>query len=217
MLSGIALNQSSSGYIKYRPVAAEYRHFETSAGGPLPSFGDIGTGGLGSATFHLSRQGYHSVEVRVSSAKHPIIATPYAPFVELMQEIKSGFGRTMSYLPGVFGVSRQTLYNWQAGEIPKEHHHPKIQQLAAAAHAFKEAGFKPTPTNLEQTVAQRRSLLWLIGNGADGYETAKKLINIVQRGTASQAKLDAIMAGRKPIKLEVSDMGTPSFSEDIQG
>lgn len=214
MLSALAVNQSTSGYIEYKPATAEYRRAEASAGGPLPAFGDVGTGGQGSAAFFLLRQGYQSVVVRVSPSKNPGQDNQYAPFVDLMQEIKSGFGRTMSYLPGVFGVSRQTLYNWQAGETPKELHHAKIRQLAAAARVFKEEGFKPTPANLGQTVAQGKSLLKLIGEGADGEDSAKKLIRIVQRGAASQAKLDAILAGRKPVKLDVSDMGTPAFNED---
>lgn len=81
--------------------------------------------------FVTSRQGYRPYAVvKVEGAASP---EPYAPYTDLMKEVKVGFGRTMSHLPAVFGVSRQTLYNWLSGEIPKEQHQGKLVQLAAAA------------------------------------------------------------------------------------
>src|SRR5882762_7247470 len=70
---------------------------------PLPHFAEPGTGGLLSEAFYRARiAGYRLVELEQQRT----------PFVELMQVVKTGFGRTMTRLPEVFGVSRQTLYNW---------------------------------------------------------------------------------------------------------
>ena len=131
-----------------------------------------------------------------------------------MKEVKAGFGRTMSHLPVVFGVSRQTLYNWLNGETPKEQHQDKLVQLAAAARAFTEAGFKPTALSLERTVAQGRSFVELIEQGADGKETAERLVRIEKRGTVAKAKLDALLGGRTPSRPDVSEMGRPELNED---
>lgn len=132
----------------------------------------------------------------------------------LMNELKSGFVRSLSSLPPIFGVSRQTLYNWLNGEIPKEQHQNKIEQLAAAARVFSSAGFKPTVTALERTVAQGMSFVELIGHGADGKETAERLIRIVNRGSASRAKLDSLLGNRTPVHPDVSDMGRPAFNRE---
>jgi hypothetical protein len=79
----------------------------------------------------MSRQGYSPfaiLEVELATDQDT-----YAPYTDLMKEVKTGFGRTMSHLPAVFGVSRQTLYNWLNGETTKEQHQGKLVQLAAAA------------------------------------------------------------------------------------
>ena len=197
----------------YRPAPAIYKRATAGDGGPLPCFGGSGTGGVDSVYFVMSRPGYSSyaiLKVEPAAAQET-----FAPYTDLMKEVKTGFGRTMSHLPAVFGVSRQTLYNWLNGETPKEPHQGKLVQLAAAARAFTEAGFKPTALSLERTVAQGRSFVELIGQGADGKETAEKLVRIEKRGTVAKAKLNALLGGRTPSRPDVSDMGRPAFNEDV--
>jgi transcriptional regulator with XRE-family HTH domain len=143
----------------------------------------------------------------------PVQAPDSAPYAELMQVIKAGFGRTMTRLPEVFGVSRQTLYNWLNGETPKPAQQEKLKQLAEAARMFSKLGFKPTSLALDRTISQGKSLLQLLSEGADGRDAAKKLVRIVQRGNEARAKLDELLGGRKA-RLEASDMGTPSLDED---
>ena len=197
----------------YRPAPAISNRATVGDGGPLPCFGGSGTGGVESVYFVMSRQGYSPyaiLKVELAAAQET-----FAPYTNLMKEVKAGFGRTMSHLPAVFGVSRQTLYNWLNGETPKEQHQDKLVQLAAAARAFTEAGFKPSALSLERTVAQGRSFVELIGQGADGKETAERLVRIEKRGTVAKAKLDALLGGRTPSRPDVSDMGRPAFNEDV--
>lgn len=168
---------------------------------------EVGTGGMALKAFVLQAYGYRPFKVIEAST-----VEEQAPFAKLMQQVKAGFGRTMSRLPEVFGVSRQTLYNWLEGETPKEQHQERLRQLAQAATMFAELGVKPTAVMLDRTVAQGKTFLQLMADGADGKETAKKLIRIVQRGGESRAKLDALLAGRKA-KLEATDVGAPSLDE----
>ncbi|NRF69201.1 hypothetical protein HLB44_19580 [Aquincola sp. S2] len=198
----------------YRPVPAACVPAPVVDGGPLPLFGGIGTGGLESASYYLARAGYRPYEVLHPAEPAAAVAERPAPFVDLMQTVKDGFGRTMSSLPEVFGVSRQTLYNWLAGEIPKEQHHAKLQALAAAARVFQELGFKPTSSSLGRTVLHGKSLLQLIGDGANGDEVARRLVRVSQRGSEARTKLDAVLGGRKAPRLDAADMGTPSLVED---
>lgn len=192
--------------VGYRPAPAIYRR-AISCGSPLPVIGAAGTGGLEGEHYYSLRMGYRPFEV-VLVVKQP----EQAPFVKLMQVVKIGFGRTMTRLPEVFGVSRQALYNWLDGETPKEAHHAKLRQLAAAAHVFTELGFKPTSLALDRTVSQGKSLLKLLSEGADGREMAEKLVRIDRRGAASRVKLDTLLDGRRA-RPEASDLGTPSFDE----
>lgn len=202
-----------NAHAHYQPAPAIYGRAPVAEGGPLPCFGGVGTGGVEGVHFVTSRQGYRPYAVvKVEAAASP---EPYAPYTDLMKEVKVGFGRTMSHLPAVFGVSRQTLYNWLSGEIPKEQHQGKLVQLAAAARVFTEARFKPTALALDRTVAQGKSFVELLGAGADGKETAQRLVRIAKRGATSREKLDALLADRTPSRLDVSDMGRPSLNEDV--
>ena len=190
----------------YRPVPAVYSRAQVLER-PLP-IQVVGTGGVASALFVRQAFGYQPYEV----LEQPQLIDN-APYAELMGQVKAGFGRTMSRLPEVFGVSRQTLYNWLEGETPKVAHHERLRQLAEAAQVFAGLGIKPTTPMLDRTVAQGKSFLQLMAVGADGQETAKKLICIVQRGNDSRAKLDTLLGGRRA-KLSASDIGAPALDEN---
>jgi len=196
----------------FRPAVAIYGQTPVAEGGSLPCFGGSGTGGIEDGDFVMSRQGYSPFTILWDD--FATTSSTYTPYTDLMKEVKAGFGRTMSHLPAVFGVSRQTLYNWLNGETPKQQHQGKLVQLAAAAHAFTEAGFMPSAQSLDRTVAQGKSFMELIGQGADGKTTAEQLIRIERRGATARSKLDALLGDRTPLRLDEADMGRPALNEE---
>jgi hypothetical protein len=211
---GLAVHPGDfNAHAHYRPVPVIQRRTTIGDGSPLPSFGGSGTGGIEGVQFVMSRQGYSPFVVL--RAEPAITQKAYAPYTDLMKEVKAGFGRTISYLPAVFGVSRQTLYNWLNGEIPKEQHQGKLIQLAAAARVFAEVGFKPTALSLDRTVSQGKSFIELIGQGADGKETATRLVRVEKRGAMAQEKLNALLGERSSSSPEIADMGRPTVNEDV--
>ncbi|MCA6109476.1 hypothetical protein [Bradyrhizobium cenepequi] len=210
-LADLAMPDLATG-TGYRPVPAIHSHTRP-ASQVLPTIGAAGTGGIESGDYYrrmyVLQIGYQAFLVVVPPAQAP----DAAPYAELMQVIKTGFGRTLTRLPEVFGVSRQTLYNWINGETPKPAHQEKLRQLAEAARIFSALGFKPTSLALDRTITQGKSLLQLLSEGADGREAARKLVRVVQRGVEARTKLDDILGGRKA-RPEASDIGTPSLDED---
>lgn len=196
----------------YQPVPAHHFRVEVE-NRPQPFLiGEVGTGGLASEAYYRARIGYQPFAIEDGTVHE--LALPYVPWAALMADVKTGFGRTMSRLPEVFGVSRQTLYNWLAGETPKEVHQTRLKELAAAARVFSALGVKPTTAMLDKTVAGGKSTLQLLREGANGAETAQKLVRIEKRASDSRAKLDTLLAGRTA-RPDVSDMGTPAFREDL--
>jgi transcriptional regulator with XRE-family HTH domain len=193
--------------IHYNPEPAFIRPAQF-ANQPVPLL-TVGTGGLASELFLRQGIGYLPYQV----IEH-IQTAQDAPYAKLMEQVKTGFGRTMSRLPVVFGVSRQTLYNWLNGETPKPVYQERIKQLADAAQVFADMGFKPTTSMLDRTVSQGKTFLQLMASGAPGQETAKKLIRIVERGNDSRNKLDKLLAGRKA-SLTAPDFGAPAANERV--
>jgi transcriptional regulator with XRE-family HTH domain len=192
--------------VLYRPLPALVSRVQVLER-PLPLL-EVGTGGLPVESFVRLGMGYRPFVVFEQAVR-----AEEAPYATLMEQVKTGFGRTMSRLPEVFGVSRQTLYNWLDGDTPKVAHQERLKQLAEAAQVFADLGVKPTTQMLDRTVAQGKTFLQLMASGADGKETAKMLIRLVQRGNDSRAKLDNLLSGRKA-KLTDSDIGAPVLNED---
>ncbi len=189
------------------PLAAQYVQPAGHASGLVVV---TGTGTNSSLQFFRDRFGYPLFPIIEREMTSQASA---ASFADLMLEVKEAFGRTMTRLPVVFGVSRQTLYNWLAGETPKESHQTKLIQLAAAARVFALASFKPTPAMLDRTVARGKSFLALLAEGADGAATANSLMRIVERSLASRARLEAALAGQPKVRPSISDIGAPAFDE----
>lgn len=191
--------------VRYRPTQAIANRTH-AVDRPFPYL-VTGTGGLAGERFIRHGMGYRPFEVLESI--QPIVDAPY---VKLMEQVRAGFGRTLSRLPEVFGVSRQTLYNWLDGETPKPAHQERLRQLAQAAQVFIDLGIKPTVPMLDRTVAQGKTLLQLLAAGGDGKESAKKLVRIIQRGSDASTQLDRLLAGRRaPVKAV--DLGTPALDE----
>jgi hypothetical protein len=117
-------------------------------------------------------------------------------------------------LPGVFGVSRQTLYNWLKGETPKVVYQERIRELAKAASLFQDLGFVSTTQALSRALMDGKSFLQLVAEGADGKDMAKKLVSLIRRGDDSRAKLTALVGGRRA-ELTAYDIGAPSLDERV--
>lgn len=204
---GLIAGVSAASAPQYRPIEpspssrTQYLHF--------PEFGSAGTGGFPSANFYAKKRGYGNLHVEV--VRQPVPAPE--PYAELMNVARAGFGRTMSRLPEVFDVSRQTLYNWLNGETPKPEHQGRIRELAAAATVFAQLGFKPTSNALDRSLLQGKSFLELLHDGADGKELAQKLVRVERRGEEPRAKLDELLEGRtaRPAR---GDLGAPALNED---
>ncbi len=157
------------------------------------------------------RPGYLVVHLENRAKASPAAADDFSGPVD---EIRQSFGRTFSRLPAVFGVSRQTLYNWLHGEIPNERHQARILQLAEAARTFAATSFIPTATSLTRTLSRGKSFLELMSDGADGREAAQKLIALTRRSSASRERLEAALAGIVATPSHNSGFSAPALDED---
>lgn len=171
---------------------------------PLPSL-QPGTGGFASAELLRQPWGYAMVSVEYEE--------PASPYATMMEQVRAGFGRNMSRLPEVFGVSRQTLYNWLNGDSPAASQHARIRSLAEAAGVFQVRAFKPTSAALDRVLSGGKSFLQLMSEGADGRATAEKLVRVMARSAQARGHLASLLAGDKPAALSASDLGSATRNE----
>lgn len=187
------------------------RHVEHS-----PRFGMAGTGGISDANFIARRPG-HDLNWWGASSKNALIkrivlVAEKPSCARLMKVIQDGFGRTFSHLPAIFGVSRQTLYNWLRGESPKEIQLAKLEQLASAAKVFSEQGFKVTAQALNRSLDRNLSFIELLAKGADGKSMAEKLIRLEMTGQRKRQQLSGLLDNAK-IRDDKPELIRKSFDE----
>ena len=182
-------------------IALSYQLHQVILEGPNPltQIDKVGTGGISSSTFFENQKGYPTFYVLNVKTKN--VTTPDYPL--LMSEIQDGFGRTMFRLSEIFGVSRQTLYNWKNKDTPKEEYRERLKQLHKAARVFYSEKFKPVTSDLDIPLIAGQSIINLLSQGGDGEELSKKLMRVVLRSRESTKKLDSLLKNKTiPIDKE---------------
>jgi predicted transcriptional regulator len=113
----------------------------------------------------------------------------------------------------LFGVSRQTIYDWQNGAQPTQANAGKLEDLAAAADVFVAEGISVTPYLLKRRIAGGKTVFEVFRDGGDTENAARQLAQMVLRESNQRRILEARMAGRKLQKIDYSDAGVPALKE----
>jgi hypothetical protein len=193
---------------------AAYIQTAVAEGPAWPIFGQVGSGCLLMLEYFSQRTAYRGYVVVQIDNRTNKPANAVANYSGAMTEIRRAFGRTFSRLPAVFGVSRQTLYNWLDGEMPKDRHQARIVQLAEAAQAFSDAFYTPDAMSLTRTLSRGKSFLELMLDGADGRDAAQKLMALSQRSRASRVRIGTALADIRPGASTRPSFGAPALDEE---
>lgn len=117
-------------------------------------------------------------------------------------------------LANLFGVSRQAVYDWQAGAQPAREAAHRLAILARAAEVFAEANVKVDAKTLRRKVSGGGTVLDAVLSGGDVERVARSLVPTLQREAAQRQRLSQQLAGRKRVPVSADGYGTPAVSED---
>ncbi len=190
-----------SAFYKQIDVVSPFDHFGLIA--------DVGTGGVRTGAYYEQKNGYNFLLVK----KRSDLPNSNNDVVQQITFIQQTFGRSMSRLTEVFGVSRQSLYNWKAGEQPKEKHLLKINQLVEAAKVFSENNFALSTQMLERKTSNGKSFIEHLREDGSGIDAAKSLIKSVVLTQKSKDKLAQLLGGRAKNNLEHPHADSPHLFE----
>lgn len=197
----IHAEDAPSAYYKQIDVVSPFDHFGLIA--------DVGTGGVRTGSYYEQKNGYGFFLVKKKSDS----LNSNNNVVQQITFIQQIFGRSMSRLTEIFGVSRQSLYNWKAGEQPKEKHLPKIDQLAEAARVFSENNFVLSTQMLERKIGNGKSFIEYLRDDGSGIDAAKGLIKSVVLSQKSKDKLAQLLGGRARNNSEHPHVDSPHLFE----
>lgn len=127
--------------------------------------------------------------------------------------IREVLNLTTSDLATTFGVSRQAVYNWLAGEYPSEKYLLKIEDMTAAINLFARENLTITAATLRRKIFSGQSLLESIQFGSSAESGAQKLVKILRDEYGQRKLLSNRLNDRMPNSSKMADFGVPASNE----
>jgi transcriptional regulator with XRE-family HTH domain len=127
---------------------------------------------------------------------------------ECLARIREFFSPSVSDLAATLGVSRQTVYNWQNGELPIEASAEKLSDLARAADIFAQSDIQFSSALARRKFANGKTLFQVVESNGSATEAAKLLTRILETEAGQRKVLEARFANR-PKTAPSSDFDLP--------
>jgi hypothetical protein len=170
----------------------------------------VGTGGAETPIYYSQRSGmgYPLADMRIEQAATTARRDPAGD----LEYIKSTLRLSVSSLSRAFGVSRQAIYDWQAGKPIALENAERLSDLARAADVLAEANVEPSAQLFRRAISSGKGLLDLVRDGTSAEAGARKLVDILRTEAGQRERLRARLAQRGP--ADFSDVGIPMLDEE---
>lgn len=176
-----------------------------------------GTGGYTTADYLAKRSdhGYRFIQFKnvpgeVDIAAHTDVVRTSAENLARIREILKP---TITELANLFGVSRQAVYDWQAGKPLAQENAAKLDDLAKAADALAATGIDGSSQLLRRKIAGSKSLLDVVRGGGSATSAAQVLAQTLVREAKQRERLALRLAGRAKPNVPHDDYGVPMLDE----
>jgi transcriptional regulator with XRE-family HTH domain len=171
----------------------------------------VGTGGSNTPEYFQQRgeRGYQFVQVPVLAEMHAGIRGP----AQNLKQIRVVFKPSMLDLATLLGVSRQTVYNWIAGERPSAASASRLEDLAKAADLVAAHGMSTASYLFMRKIQEGKTLTDIVRAGGSAADAARNLIRITEQEAKERNLLKNKLAGRQPARQEDSDFAIPMLDE----
>lgn len=177
----------------------------------------VGTGGYATADYLAKRndRGYKLIQFEL-----PKQAVDVAVGKQVTQNSAKNLARireilkpTVTELANLFGVSRQAVYDWQAGKPIAPENALRLGEFAKAAELLSAQQIQVSSQALRRKVLDGQSLLDALRNGAHVFDTAAALAQVLDREAVQREKLTARLLGRQRPVVSADDVENPMLDE----
>lgn len=132
-----------------------------------------------------------------------------------LSRIRAVLKPTVLDLAAFFGVSRQTIYDWQSGANPNTEALKKLARMAQAADIFAAANVLVNAQTFKRKVTGGGTLLDAVLTGDNAVQVAHKLVVTLQREASQRQYLSKKFAGREQYSTNVANYGAPRLVEEL--
>jgi len=182
---------------------------------PLPVFGfQVGTGGAATIDYLKTRgsKGYAFVAYS-PDRESPATSRASSP-ADNLEYIRTVLRTSVTDLARALGVSRQAIYDWQAGRPIAAENVARLQDIARAADLFAREGLQATAHVMRRPIANGKNLFDLVRDGGSAETAARTLIDVVRRELRQRENLKSRLAKRaRPTREDFRDLGAPMLDE----
>jgi len=206
------MNATTFGSASFGPRALLPAVARSAPIGPLGL--EVGTGGAATFVYVQSRgiMGYPFVGYEWTGRVASAVAGP--TIIENVSRIREVLNPTVTDLAGILHVSRQAIYDWQAGKPIAEENAARLAELVKAADLFAVEGLKGTSQTMRRPIKDGKNFFDLIKEGSPADTAARDLIEIIRREYRQREALRKRLAGRKrPSRDVFEDIGAPMLNE----
>jgi hypothetical protein len=177
----------------------------------------VGTGGLSTATYihERNQRGYRFGEVQydIAESRKPVVSLEVRSAADNLERVRAVFEPSVTDLASLFNVSRQTIYNWQAGQPIAPENEQRLEQLARAADVLEENDLARKPSVLRRSISGGKNFFELTRAGSDPVALTNTLVRTIQNELAQRKQLGERLANRRRKAIDLDDVGTPHFDE----
>lgn len=192
-----------------------YRHPMPVALGLLVFGLQVGTGGAATPDYYKARGGKGYALAVCEPDTGEAFASRSSP-AESLAFVRTVLRPSVADLAKAFGVSRQAIYDWQAGRAIAAENAARIEDVARAAEIFAREGLQATPQMMRRTISGGKNFFEILRDGGSAESSARTLIDIVRRELNQRQNLQARLTKRpRPVRDELQDAGTPMLDESV--
>jgi transcriptional regulator with XRE-family HTH domain len=134
--------------------------------------------------------------------------------VENLEHIRAVLSPTVTDMAELLRVSRQAIYDWQAGKPVAPESALRLWDLAQAAAVFAVEGLRGSSQALHRPIRKGKNFFELVGEGDSAESAARMLAEIVRSESRQRQALKNRLAGRKrPTREAFEEIGAPMLDE----
>jgi hypothetical protein len=175
----------------------------------------VGTGGVAHAEFIAERgdRGYRLPGLEYLGARGRSHRASTKTAAQNISRVREFFGVSITELAALFRVSRQAIYNWQAGQSISVENLTQLSELANAADFLSAEGLQDKQTLGRRKLPGGRTFFEAIYGGESAKSAASRLVSLVRHETAQRARISDRLANRAPKGDAYDDVGAPHLNE----
>jgi transcriptional regulator with XRE-family HTH domain len=215
-LRGKLLERDAAAEEKTERVPETTSRFCWSRGAAFALACLVGTGGVFTADYVAARnaRGYplQDFEYRNSMDRAPQRQANRTA-AQNLSRVREVLRPSVTELASLLGVSRQALYNWQAGQPIAQQNEERLEEFAAAADLIDAEGLTNRPSAIRRKIARGKTFIELVREGMPATEAAAMLVSLSKKERAQGESISVRLSGRERKAVEASEIGAPHLDE----